>query len=78
MMSLKERATVIQILPITDLRKNAMNSLEAVKENPIVITRRGRPCAVLVDYKEYRQLIERLERLQMEASQKEEVECKQN
>jgi prevent-host-death family protein len=63
------------ILPITDLRTNATDYLKAVKDEPIIITRRGRACAVLVDYEQYREMIGRLETLEqkMRGTDKEDV-----
>jgi prevent-host-death family protein len=46
----------VKILPVSDLRSNATNYLEQVKEQPFIITQRGRPRAVLVDYERYSQI----------------------
>ena len=51
----------IKILPVSDLRSNATNYLEQVKEQPFIITQRGRPRAVLVDYERYGQMAGRVE-----------------
>ncbi len=56
---------MIQILPVTDLRTNITHYLEQLEENPIVVTKRGRPCAVLLDYVQYQRLMERLENLRV-------------
>lgn len=44
-----------RIIPISDLQSGAKKYVEAVREtgHPIVITRRGRAAAVLVDYESY-------------------------
>jgi prevent-host-death family protein len=51
-----EMNSQVKILPVSDLRSNATNYLEQVKEQPFVITQRGRPRAVLVDYERYGQM----------------------
>jgi prevent-host-death family protein len=50
-------ARVLPILPISDLRSKAKDILERVKEQPIIITQRGRPKAVLMDYEAYNKMI---------------------
>jgi prevent-host-death family protein len=50
-------ARVLPILPISDLRNKAKDILERVKEQPIIITQRGRPKAVLMDYEAYNKMI---------------------
>jgi prevent-host-death family protein len=56
-----EMSSQIKILPVSDLRSNATNYLEQVKEQPFIITQRGRPRAVLVDYERYGQMAGRVE-----------------
>lgn len=51
----------VKILPVSDLRSNATNYLEQVKAQPFIITQRGRPRAVLVDYERYSQMAEGVE-----------------
>lgn len=54
----------LPILPIADLRNKAKEILDQVRRQPVVITQKGRPRAVLVDYDAYNELIERLEILE--------------
>lgn len=54
----------LPILPIADLRNKAKEVLEQVRQQPIVITQKGRPRAVLVDYDAYNELIEQVEILE--------------
>jgi len=49
---------------ITDLRREAGKLLQRAKEEPLVITRQGRPQAVILDYVEYKRLKERLAELE--------------
>jgi prevent-host-death family protein len=56
-----EMSSRVKILPVSDLRSNATNYLEQVKEQPFIITQRGRPRAVLVDYERYSQIAEGVE-----------------
>jgi prevent-host-death family protein len=56
-----EMISQVKILPVSDLRSNATNYLEQVKEQPFIITQRGRPRAVLVDYKRYSLIAEGIE-----------------
>jgi prevent-host-death family protein len=56
-----EMSGQVKILPVSDLRSNATNYLEQVKEQPFIITQRGRPRAVLVDYERYSQIAEGIE-----------------
>ncbi len=44
-----------QIIPITDLRQDAASVLQQVRESdePLVITQRGRPAAVLLSIEAY-------------------------
>jgi prevent-host-death family protein len=49
----------LPVLPISDLRSKAKEILQRVKEQPIILTQRGRARAVLVDFDTYNQLVER-------------------
>jgi prevent-host-death family protein len=54
-----------KIMPISDLRRNAGEVLNAVREggDVIYITQHGRPAAVLVDYEQYEAMLAQLEDL---------------
>ena len=54
----------LPILPISDLRTKARELLARVKEEPVVITQRNRPEAVVVDYESYNEMVARLEVLE--------------
>ncbi|MBI4771879.1 MAG: type II toxin-antitoxin system Phd/YefM family antitoxin [Chloroflexi bacterium] len=41
------------IIPFGDLRRRAKDVLAGLKERPVVLTLRGRPRAVLMDYQAY-------------------------
>lgn len=49
-----------KIIPISDLQTKAKKYVEQVKETeqPVVITQRGRPAAVLVRYEDYEGFLE--------------------
>jgi len=49
------------ILPISDLRTRARELLARAKEEPVVITQRGRPQVVVVDYESYNEMVAALE-----------------
>ena len=53
------------IMPVSDLRRNAGELLDSVRESGdvIYITQHGRPAAVLVDYHQYEALLAQLEDL---------------
>jgi prevent-host-death family protein len=51
-------------VPVADLRTKMKDVLARVEDQPIVITQRGRPQAVLLDYDAYNEMVERLEILQ--------------
>jgi len=63
-----------KILPISDLRRQANEIINSVREtnDAVYITQHGRPVAVLVDYERYEQLQQDLEdltdRLSLEAA----------
>lgn len=54
-----------KIIPITDLQRQAGQIIGGVvsSDEPVIITQRGRPAAVLVSAKRYSQLEEDMERL---------------
>lgn len=54
-----------KIIPITDLQRQAGQIVGRVvsSDEPVIITQRGRPAAVLVSAKRYSQLEEDMERL---------------
>jgi prevent-host-death family protein len=54
----------LPVFPISDLRYNTKEILRLVKEQPIVLTQRGRAKAVLVDFEAYNQLVKRQEALE--------------
>lgn len=54
-----------KIIPITDLQRQAAQIVGVVvsSDEPVIITQRGRPAAVILSAKRYSQLEEDLERL---------------
>jgi prevent-host-death family protein len=54
-----------KILPITDLQRRAGQIVDALRESdePVVITQRGRPAAILISAEKYRRIEEDLGRL---------------
>ena len=52
------------VMPISDLRNKGRDALKKVQQQPAVITQRGRPQAVLVDYEQYNVMTSRLEALE--------------
>jgi prevent-host-death family protein len=52
-------------MPISDLRRNAGEVLDAIRQggDVIYITQHGRPAAVLVDYEQYEAMLAQLEDL---------------
>ena len=53
------------IIPISDLQSQAKKIVERVKNtrDPVVITQRGRPAALLVNYEDYEGMVATLEEL---------------
>ena len=49
------------IAPFSDLRTQSKKLLAQLTNTPIVLTMRGRPTAVLIDYEDYNELLEELE-----------------
>ncbi len=54
-----------KIIPISDLQARAKKIVESVKQtrDPVVITQRGRPAALLVNYEDYEGMLATLEEL---------------
>jgi prevent-host-death family protein len=60
-----------RILPITDLQRQAGQIVKSIRQSdePVIITQRGRPAAVLISAERYRSIEEdlgRLDELEME------------
>jgi prevent-host-death family protein len=55
----------IKIVPISDLRRQASDVINTVREtkDPVYITQHGRPAVVIVDYERYEQMLQDLEDL---------------
>ena len=64
-----------QIVPISDLRKGAAALLKKVRESrdPVVVTQRGRPAAVLLSVEEYERREQDLEILRLLAQGEKEI-----
>jgi prevent-host-death family protein len=54
----------LPILPISDLRARAREVITTAKTEPTVITQRGRPQVVMIDYESYNEMVARLEALE--------------
>ena len=54
----------LPILPISDLRAKAREVITTAKTEPTVITQRGRPQVVMIDYESYNDMVARLEALE--------------
>ena len=67
---------LLNIIPVSDLRQNAANILKQLKDNPdpMVITQRGRPAAVLIGVKAYERSEQDKELLRLLAKGDKEVE----
>ena len=52
-----------RIIPITDLQRKAGQIVDSLSDQPVIITQRGRPAAVLIAASDYEQIEEDLERL---------------
>lgn len=54
-----------KIIPISDLQTRAKKIVESVKHtrDPVVITQRGRPAALLVNYEDYEGMVATLEEM---------------
>ncbi len=67
---------LLNIIPVSDLRQNAANILKQLKDNPdpMVITQRGRPAAVLIGVEAYERSERDKELLRLLAKGDQEVE----
>ena len=67
---------LLNIIPVSDLRQNAANILKQLKDNPdpMVITQRGRPAAVLIGVEAYERSERDKELLRLLAKGDKEVE----
>lgn len=45
------------VVPFSDLRRRAREIIEALEEQPVILTLRGRPKAVLVDYEAFNRMV---------------------
>ena len=54
-----------KIVPISDLQTRAKKIIESVKHtrDPVIITQRGRPAALLVNYEDYEGMVATLEEM---------------
>ena len=54
-----------KIIPISDLQTRAKKIVESVKQtrDPVVITQRGRPAALLVNYEDYEGMVATLDEM---------------
>ena|SRR4030067_3270586 len=55
----------VQIVAVTDFRKNAKEVLDQAKEAPVILTQRSRPAAVVIDYEAYQAQAKLLEELEL-------------
>jgi prevent-host-death family protein len=64
-----------QIVPISDLRQGAAALLKKVREsrNPVIVTQRGRPAAVLLSVEEFERREQDLEILRLLAQGEKEI-----
>ncbi len=54
-----------KIIPISELQSQAKRIVESVKQtrDPVIITQRGRPAALLVNYEDYEGMVATLEEM---------------
>ncbi len=54
-----------KIIPISELQSQAKRIIEGVKQtrDPVIITQRGRPAALLVNYEDYEGMVSTLEEM---------------
>ncbi len=57
-------SAILPIIPVSDLRSNVKQTLELVKNEPVVLTQRGRAAAVLLNIDAYNEMAQRLQRLE--------------
>ena len=55
-----------RIVPITEFRNRARELMVSLEKRPVILTRRGRPAAVVLRYEEYEAREEYISRLEME------------
>ncbi len=55
---------ITPIAPFSDLRNHSKKILSQLDNSPVVLTMRGRPMAVLIDYEEYNKLVKRQQELE--------------
>ncbi|MFQ5436297.1 MAG: type II toxin-antitoxin system Phd/YefM family antitoxin [Anaerolineae bacterium] len=60
---------LIPIIPFSDLRSRSKQVLEQLKGSPVVLTLRGRPSAVLIDYDAYKAMVQKQQMLEMALQQ---------
>ncbi len=60
---------LIPIIPFSDLRSRSKQVLEQLKGSPVVLTMRGRPSAVLIDYAAYNAMVQKQQMLEMALQQ---------
>ncbi len=65
-----------RIVPITEFRNRARELLASLEDRPVILTRRGRPAAVVLRYEEYEAREEYISRLEMERDRKLFLEAK--
>ena len=56
---------LVPILPVSDFRHKPKEVFAHLHESPVVLTLRGRPRAVLIDYDSYNEIVERQQALEM-------------
>lgn len=61
--------SLIPIAPFSDLRSRSKKILAQLKESPVILTLRGRPSAVLIDYDAYNALIQKQQALEQAQQQ---------
>ncbi|NKQ34203.1 MAG: type II toxin-antitoxin system Phd/YefM family antitoxin [Chloroflexi bacterium] len=57
-------SAILPIIPVSDLRSNTKQTLALVKDEPVVLTQRGRATAVLLNIDAYNEMVQRLQRLE--------------
>jgi len=63
-MERRRSVMTLATVSVTDLRREVGRLLRRAKEEPVIITKQGRPQVVILDYVEYRKLKERLTELE--------------
>lgn len=61
-------------MSITDLRQRMGELLQRVRKQPVVVTRRGRPQAVIIDYEQYKAMTAKLESMATDTQAKSKVQ----